>query len=269
VTIRIALAALAFLLAAVPARADVSESRGAEIKGWTADGAQVVWEEYVSYQSPDTASETFSCLTVAGADGRANHVYKEYQADFTEPVNEEPACWEKAEDEKAGKAWLAANKLAAPPSPAPATPDWKALLDAAGPESGGRPGKTDGAPKTLWSPDGSRLAVLWKLKDGARKLNVIPRRALAAVDLLDAGAGTQADAIAAGLLKAGFRVAHRGKAQQQRPTTMIYFAPGFEPEAREVAQLAGAAPEAVQPLSWKSPHAITVAAGPPSQAAGR
>ncbi|MBI5069879.1 MAG: hypothetical protein HZB56_16725 [Deltaproteobacteria bacterium] len=128
------------------------------------------------------------------------------------------------------------------------------------------------AAELAWSPDGSRVAVAWTVRrftvsgggaPGAVRAHmaVVSRRSFATVDLLDAGAGKALGAIAEKLDGAGFPIAHRGKAGKRRAATEVYFAPGFEKEAREAAALAGAAPEAVKPLDWKSPHAITVAAG--------
>lgn len=123
--------------------------------------------------------------------------------------------------------------------------------------------------RTSWSPDGTRLAVAWEVVRAAPRnpagvrhahVTVASRRVLASVDLLDAGAGAKADVLALRLSHAGFRVAHRGKALTARPSTAVFFAPGFEPEAREVAAVIGAKSDAVQPLSWDSPYSITVAA---------
>jgi hypothetical protein len=90
---------------------------------------------------------------------------------------------------------------------------------------------------------------------------VIDRRTFLGVDLLDAGAGARLDQLATRVTSAGFRVLHRGKAKTPRTTTDVYYAADFEAEAREVAKAIGVPNEAVQPLSWKSPYPITVAAG--------
>jgi len=90
---------------------------------------------------------------------------------------------------------------------------------------------------------------------------VIDRRTFLGVDLLDAGAGTRLDELATRVTASGFRVAHRGKAKTPRTTTDVYYATDFEAEAREVAKALGLPGEAVQPLTWKSPYPITVAAG--------
>jgi LytR cell envelope-related transcriptional attenuator len=114
--------------------------------------------------------------------------------------------------------------------------------------------------ETAWSPDGRSVALLWNvLRDGARRshLAVASARALASVDLLDAGGGAQAQQkVSESLAQAGFRVAHKGKALAQRTATVIYFATGFEAEAREAARLLGGS---AQPLAFKSPYALTVA----------
>jgi hypothetical protein len=122
-----------------------------------------------------------------------------------------------------------------------------------------------------WSPDGSTAAVAWRLRrapasgDGPEVLRshplVVARRSLAVVDLLDAGAGARAKALAARLEKAGFAVLHRGRADRPRATTEIAFAAGFEVEAREVAGLLGATAGSTVPQSGKSPYALIVAAG--------
>jgi len=126
--------------------------------------------------------------------------------------------------------------------------------------------------QVVWAPDGTRAALAWhvsRLSPGgggipsvARShLLVLTRRSLAGIDLLDAGAGKALEAIGQKLAGAGFRIQHRGKAGKRRTATEVYFAPGFEKEAREAAALAGAMPDAVKPLDWKTPYAITVAAG--------
>jgi hypothetical protein len=123
-----------------------------------------------------------------------------------------------------------------------------------------------------WSPEGSRLALQWLVErtrpnvhgdeSAVRSLHLAfaPASSLVSIDLLDGGAGDGLERIARRLEKAGFSIAHRGKAQKERSTTAVYFAPGFETEAKKVAELAGAAAEAVQPATWKSPFAVTVAA---------
>lgn len=93
------------------------------------------------------------------------------------------------------------------------------------------------------------------------RMVVVDRRTVATVDLLDAGAGAAADTLATQVAAAGFTVAHRGPAQTPRTATVIYCAKGFEGEARELAKRLGLAPGAVEPLTWKSAYAITVAAG--------
>jgi len=114
--------------------------------------------------------------------------------------------------------------------------------------------------ETAWSPDGRSVALLWNvLRDGVRRshLAVASARVLASVDLLDAGSGAQAQQkVSESLAQAGFRVAHKGKAVAQRTATVVYFAAGFEAEAKEAARLSGGSP---QPLAFKSPYALTVA----------
>jgi hypothetical protein len=114
--------------------------------------------------------------------------------------------------------------------------------------------------ETAWSPDGRSVALLWNvLRDGGRRahLAVASTQALASVDLLDAGSGAQAQQkVSDALAQAGFRVAHKGKAVGQRTATVVYFAAGFEAEAKEAARLSGGSS---QPLAFKSPYALTVA----------
>jgi hypothetical protein len=90
---------------------------------------------------------------------------------------------------------------------------------------------------------------------------VVDHRTFLGVDLLDAGAGSKLDDLATRVASAGFRVVHRGKAKTARATTDIYFGADFEAEARQLAKAIGLPREAVQPLTWKSGYAITVAAG--------
>jgi hypothetical protein len=119
------------------------------------------------------------------------------------------------------------------------------------------------------SPDGARVAALWTLeyaREAGNTANVIARsqlavlteRGIGGLDLLDAGAGVSADAVARKLTEAGFRVVHRGKAQKQRPESAVYFTDGFEADAREAARLVGA--KVVEKATWNTPFAITVAA---------
>jgi len=114
--------------------------------------------------------------------------------------------------------------------------------------------------ETAWSPDGQSVALLWNALRGPVQrahLAVASARAIASVDLLDAGAGApRHEKVSQALEQAGFRVAHRGKAVAQRTATVVYFAAGFEAEAREAARLAGGS---AQPLAFKSPYALTVA----------
>lgn len=209
------------------------------------------------------------------------------------------AFWGRAEPEKAGESWRAGQKLSEPgeeralegkleekdlaarvelgkkgcapltllvrmgAAEAPLVVDECARGEKARPEQRSRI-------QIAWSPDRARAALAWNVVRIAPGEDEVPRghfavasrKALASVDLLDAGAGAGADKLALALAGAGFRVAHRGKAAAARPATLVFFAPGFEAEAREIATVIGAAADAVQPLSWKSPYAITIAAAP-------
>lgn len=132
---------------------------------------------------------------------------------------------------------------------------------------GGAAGTLEQKVTAAWSPSKELLALGWtvgRVDETAEArfrrgyFAVATKRALATIDLLDAGAGPKADTIAESLGAAGFRVLHRAKAVKARDASAVYFAPGFEAEAREIAGLAGA--KTVEKLSWKSPYAITVAA---------
>ncbi len=154
---------------------------------------------------------------------------------------------------------------------------------------------TEGAAVMAWSPDGQRLAVAWNILRSTTGETASPgypagtlrrayvtvisraalegkepfrtvKRILCPVDLLDASSGKAGlDALSGKLTNAGFTVAHRGKAGKDRTATEVYYAQGFEPEAREAAALAGVAEDdidgAVKPLTWKSPYPVTIAVG--------
>ncbi|MGZ6142124.1 MAG: LytR C-terminal domain-containing protein [Myxococcales bacterium] len=109
---------------------------------------------------------------------------------------------------------------------------------------------------------GTALALAWTVMRGDvghARIGVVTAANLAALDLL--AAGGDPEAAADKLAAAGFRVAHRAAAVKKRGDTAVYFAPGFEDEAKGVAQALGAPASAVQPLSWKTPYAVTVALG--------
>lgn len=120
-----------------------------------------------------------------------------------------------------------------------------------------------------WSPDGTRAAMAWQVDRWTvgrgnlprTQIGVVTKRSLAGIDLLDAGASTGLGAVAERLGAEGFRVAHQGKATTPRNATEIYFAPGYEVDAREAAKLLGIGDAAVKPLTWKTPYPITIAAG--------
>lgn len=127
--------------------------------------------------------------------------------------------------------------------------------------------------ETMPSPDGSRVAVAWNYSllepAGGTQLEaahgyvvIAGARPAPLVDLLDAGAGKNADTMARKLEEAGFRVAHRAKAQKPRAATAIYFTKGHADEAGEVAKLLGVPADAVQEATWKTPFGVTVAAAP-------
>jgi hypothetical protein len=115
------------------------------------------------------------------------------------------------------------------------------------------------------SPDGGTLAVIWwvsRYEPNARgddssvdriHAALVPMREAFPVDLLDGAA------LAGPLAKAGFTIGHRGRAQKAREQPVIYAAQGVEDLARTLAAALGLAPSAVQPLTWQTPFAITVA----------
>jgi hypothetical protein len=127
--------------------------------------------------------------------------------------------------------------------------------------------------ETMPSLDGGNVAVAWnytllepaggtQLEAGHGYVVIAGARPSPLVDLLDAGAGKDADTMAKKLEEGGFRIAHRAKAQKPRPSTAIYFTKGHAGEAKEIAKLLGVPGEAVQEATWKTPFAVTVAAGP-------
>ena len=127
-------------------------------------------------------------------------------------------------------------------------------------EDDGPGGEPQNDLETAWSPDGQSVALLWNVLRGPVQrahLAVASARAIASVDLLDAGGGArQQEKVSQALAQAGFRIAHKGKAVAQRTATVVYFAAGFEAEAREAARLSGGS---AQPLAFKSPYALTIA----------
>jgi hypothetical protein len=79
------------------------------------------------------------------------------------------------------------------------------------------------------------------------------------IDLLDAGAGAAVGDVAKTLTKEGFEVAHQAKAGAPHAVTEVFFAPGFEADAKIVARLVKA-PAAPKQVAWSTAFAITVAA---------
>jgi hypothetical protein len=124
-----------------------------------------------------------------------------------------------------------------------------------------------------WAPGGSFVAISWNVQRYTAGTPadagiverghavVVPRKTFAAVDLLDSGAKAGLQTIKRTVESSGFPVAHMGKASAPRKSTEIFYASGFEAEAKELAAALGVAPDAVKPRDWKSPYAITVAAG--------
>ncbi|MFL5318202.1 MAG: LytR C-terminal domain-containing protein [Myxococcaceae bacterium] len=118
--------------------------------------------------------------------------------------------------------------------------------------------ESEGAADVYWSEDGQWVLVVFSAEQQRAQVQLIP--AMARVDLLDAGAGASANAIAKTLEAAGYPAAHQGKAGSPHARTEIFFAPGFEAEAQQVGTALGATREDVKPVSWGTPYAITVAA---------
>jgi hypothetical protein len=118
-----------------------------------------------------------------------------------------------------------------------------------------------------WSPDSKLLAVAWTVARSpnpplteARARNhveLLPREKLVTVDLLDCGAGPAMSALRTSLA-ARFTISHQGKALKARDHSVVYYAPGVQPEAEQIAAMLSANAE-VKPLDYASPFAIAVA----------
>lgn len=113
--------------------------------------------------------------------------------------------------------------------------------------------------RVFWSPDEQWVAVV---SDGGELR--LPRPfavpGIAKVDLLDAGIGAKSAALAATLKAAGWEPAHQAKAKAKREKTQVFVMKGFEEDGKAVAGLLGLSAESVQPLTWSSPYAVTIAA---------
>jgi hypothetical protein len=119
-----------------------------------------------------------------------------------------------------------------------------------------------------WSPDSHLLAFAWTVTRAPHPplselrsrshVMVMPREKLVTVDLLDCGAGPAMSALRTSLA-ARFTISHQGKALKARDHSVVYYAPGVQPEAEQIAAMLSANAE-VKPLDFASPFAITVAA---------
>lgn len=113
--------------------------------------------------------------------------------------------------------------------------------------------------RVFWAPDEQWVAVVSDA--GALRL---PRPfalpGIAKVDLLDAGLGAKSAALVATLKAAGWAPAHQAKAKAKREKSQVFVMKGFEEDGKAVATLLGLPADSVQPLTWPSPYAVTIAA---------
>lgn len=127
-----------------------------------------------------------------------------------------------------------------------------------------------------WAPDRRRIALQWTVQRpaaGSRRprprvhkhFALVAANSLVSIDLLDSGSRDAVAAAEAELVSAGYSIGHRGQAEREREKTAIYFAPGFEEDAKGIAVLLRVAPEHVQRQDWRSPYPVTVAAAPPAR----
>lgn len=119
----------------------------------------------------------------------------------------------------------------------------------------------EGAPDVavFWSPDEQWVAA--QSLAGPLRLPrpfVVP--GIAKVDLLDAGIGAKSAALVSTLKAAGWEPAHQAKAKAKREKTQVFVMKGFEEDGKAIATLLGLTADAVQPLTWPSPYAVTIAA---------
>lgn len=119
----------------------------------------------------------------------------------------------------------------------------------------------DAPPEVMvfWSPDEQWVAV-----HSVAGLLRLPRPfvmpGIAKVDLLDAGIGAKSAALLATLKAGGWEPAHQARAKAKREKTQVFVMKGFEDDGKAIASLLGLPAESVQPLTWASPYAVTIAA---------
>jgi hypothetical protein len=287
---------LAILIAAGAQIALQAPFSHARVQGFSKDGRSAIFEASID-GAPDeegTLRWSESVMVAIGADGRAEHVarYNESRADDVtdEAVPAEAkALWAGAEEEAAGQRLsglvpeIVARRVSLEGAPiemnGPAVARGRAeaagacrsarLIVSMGPleaiafeDPCGDAKAPISSLSWAWNPSGTALALAWGVARGHSAhahLGVLTAENLAALDLLDAG-GAAAAALDK-LALAGFRVAHRAAAVKKRDETAVFYAAGFQPQAQAVANALGAPSAAVQPVSWKTPYAVTVALG--------
>lgn len=289
----------ALLLAAGASTALRAPFSHAKVIGFTPDGKAALFDASIDAPIENEQLLWGEHVWVSiGDDGRPQHVarYVESRADDVREnqvhlTPEAQQLWEGAEDEEQGRRLRDAVKGKAAPYLERSTGEMKgagtarARVEQAGSKTcpslrlfvsiGARealafedpcpeePATTTGTSLTwAWNPQGAALALAWAVGRGDvahAHLGVLTARNVGALDLLVAGgdAATAQERLAV----AGFRVAHEGAAVKRREQTAVYFAPGFEAEAAEVAQALGGPASAVQALAWKTPYPVTVALG--------
>lgn len=115
--------------------------------------------------------------------------------------------------------------------------------------------------RAFWSADEQWVALIIGRKEPHEHNSVVALPGIAKVELLDAGAGARTDELARRLAAANYAPSHQGKAKNVRPKTAIFVPPGFEPDGHAIADALGLSHDAVSPLMWSTPYAVTVAVG--------
>lgn len=111
----------------------------------------------------------------------------------------------------------------------------------------------------FWSPD-EQWVALQSIAGELRLPRPSAMPGIAKVDLLDAGLGAKSAEVVAKLKAAGWGPAHQAKAKAKRAKTEVFVMKGFEEDGKAVAAVLGLSADAVQPLTWQSPYAVTIAA---------
>lgn len=260
------LAALAVLLAGGAASAAL------EVR-WSADGRAALVIETVMNGAMATVVTT-SALELST--GRRKEWRLESRSCMTgdssaRAAREADQCWRdqerrRADDDARREAWLRGHPVAAStPTESPAGAKLEHLVEGdsvrfrltapgrtvreatlAARREAGSSASPDGQWIVLWTADGDESST-WSLMPG-----------LARLQLLDAGAGAAAMAdVTRVVTSAGYAPAHADRASAPHARTEVFFAPGFEADARAVAvALKAGAPKAI---TWSTPFAITVA----------